>query len=362
MYFRFLNIPVVIHPSFWLFLLFFTDFFRDPTMEAVLRGAIFFFSLLVHEYGHALTARYFGAEPTVHLEALGGNAQYYGRGMRPLQHFLITLNGPLFDAILILVAYSFLQLDVVQKYYYLHYFFWFTMRLNIWWCLLNLIPILPLDGGHLLHYLLEMKFGSKGYRASLMIGFAASLIFVPFLFLKGLLFFAGIIAIYGFLNFQRLRQFRVSDYKPADPKQALKKKVKSKEEAVHTEAIEELAKEYYKEEEKQKAYELLLAEEGKVKDKSLLCKLAFEFNNDELVSKYSRDLYEAEPTFETAILNSMAFARLKEANLSAAWLETASEFGEEYRPFLKQALEKVHFDAIRKEEIFQEKLKKILRS
>jgi len=74
MKFKFLNISIYIHPIFWIFLLFFTDIYRDLSIESVIWGIILFFSLLVHEYGHALTALYFGAKPTVILEAFGGKA------------------------------------------------------------------------------------------------------------------------------------------------------------------------------------------------------------------------------------------------------------------------------------------------
>lgn len=93
MNFTFLNIPVGIHPSFWIFLLFFTGIYNNPSIESVIVGAVMFVSLLVHEYGHALTAAYFGAKPTITLEAFGGRAEYSSFGISRKKQLLITLYG-----------------------------------------------------------------------------------------------------------------------------------------------------------------------------------------------------------------------------------------------------------------------------
>ena len=63
MNFKFLNIPVQICPSFWIFLLFLTEIYQDPSIESLIVGLVVIMSLLVHEYGHALTAVYFGKNP-----------------------------------------------------------------------------------------------------------------------------------------------------------------------------------------------------------------------------------------------------------------------------------------------------------
>jgi len=91
MNFRFLTIPVHIHPTFWILMLFFTGIYRDFSIESVIVGLVLFLSLIVHEYGHALTALYFGAQPTITLEGLGGKAQYNGARMTSQQQLWITI-------------------------------------------------------------------------------------------------------------------------------------------------------------------------------------------------------------------------------------------------------------------------------
>ena len=78
--FRFLRIQCTIHPSFLLIVLFFTGLYRDLSIENLITALILIVSLLVHEYGHALAALYFGAKPEIHLEAFGGTTKYSSVG------------------------------------------------------------------------------------------------------------------------------------------------------------------------------------------------------------------------------------------------------------------------------------------
>lgn len=197
MTFKFLDIPVRISPAFWLFIIFFTRIYENPSIEKIILGVIFALSLLVHEYGHALTARYFGARPEIYLEAFGGYAAHYGR-VTSWQDFWITVNGPLFESLLILQAYLILKSGMFQNDY-INYFLYITMRLNIIWCLLNLIPVKPLDGGQIVRILL-------GERASTLIGMGAVIVMAPWLYYQGFLFFSVLLLIFGFQNFQQWQE------------------------------------------------------------------------------------------------------------------------------------------------------------
>ena len=346
MHFRFLNIPVYIHPIFWVFIVLFTRIYENPNLESLILGAVVVFSLLVHEYGHALTAAYFGASPQINLEAFGGNAQYDGYGITNKQKFIITLNGPLLESSLIALSYFFLKSDMFAHSYYIQYFLITMMKLNIYWCLLNLIPVAPLDGGQMLGYLLQRKFGERGYKASLIIGLSAVAVVSPYLFYQGQFFFGALLLFWGFQNFQMLQRSGIS-FKKTTPfsayvkgiqamdnndleeaKKILKKLLKSKDNKIKHSATESLAKVYLQENDSQKSYELLLKSDHQHlrEGKYLLCKLAFERKNYELVGKYSKEIYDIKPSYETAILNSEAFAHLNNPVYSEGWKETASQF------------------------------------
>lgn len=340
----------------------------EPSIEKLIMGGVLILSLLVHEYGHALTALFFGARPTIVLEAFGGYAQYNSYGMTPKQQFFITLNGPLFESLLIVLPYYLLKMGTFEHLHYVNYGLYVMMRLNIMWCLLNLIPVAPLDGGYLVRFFLERKFGAKGVRASIIVGLIAAAIAAPILFLKGFTFFGTLMLIFGFQNFQILRKVKSSSENPFSTyingvealknndvekgKAILRKLLKSKDAAIKHSAIESVAKLHLVENDSEKAYELLLnADPQFLKEgKCLLCRLAFERQNYALVAKHSQEIYALEPTYETALLNAKAFAQLNEPRLAGGWLETASLFGEEFAERVKRELSDPLFDPVREQE------------
>lgn len=346
MRFRFLGIDVTIEPMFWLFLLFFTGMYENVSLEAVIAGVVLFFSLLVHEYGHAMTAFAFGARPEIVLEAFGGRAMYDGRRLSAKQDFFVTLNGPLLECVLIVVPYALLHWQGLGGGYYVRYFLYMMMRLNLLWVCLNLLPVEPLDGGKLVRYALERWLGERGERTSIYLGLACVGVIAPILFVKGFFFFGCLLVIFGLRNYQQIagsvvvRTSEFSRFQQAldaanredhdRAKKLLKRLLKSKDERMRTNAIEALAKVLYQTGDKERAYRLLSKTDLKHlrEGKCLLIRLAFEKSDYELVSEHALAIYEIEPTVEIALLNARAFAALGKTELAQGWLKTASLFGE----------------------------------
>jgi len=376
--FRFLNIPVHISPTFWIFLIFFADLYRKISIENLLLGVVAFLSLLIHEYGHAITALRFGARPEIVLEAFGGYAQYDGRNMTPKQQFLITLNGPLLESVLIAVSYFLLKSHLFD-HYYIRYFLQATFYINTFWCLFNLIPIIPLDGGKLILYFLERRFGEKGYRLSIVIGLIVSILIAPVLFFYHFYFFGTLLLIFSFQNYQMLKRPRVwtnshhlfrylnlgmealnkNDTKTA--KAILNKLLKCHEASIKNSATQALARIYLQEGKKEKSYELLLNADPQLlkEGKCLLCKLAFEHQNYELVGRYSQDIYAIDSSYETALLNSKAFAHLNYPKHAGAWLETAFQFENSSEEGLKTLIDQPTYDHVRSQQPFKDFIEKI---
>jgi len=352
-------------------LLFFTGIYRDFSVESIILGGVLIFSLLVHEYGHALTALYFGARPEITLEAFGGYAGYSSQGITPKQRFLITLNGPLLESLLIAISYYLIETDMFKGHPYIQYALYATMKLNILWCLLNLIPVVPLDGGYMAEYLLIRKFGDRGRKAGLVLGIVCSALAAPYLFFQGYFFFGVLLVIFGFRSYQAWQGCRgvqndfasylksveaVKNNDVENAKVLLKKLLKSKSAQTKASAAEMLAKLYAKENKGKKAYDLLLqADQEFLKGgKPLLCRLAFERGNYQLVGAYAQDVYAIDPSYEIALLNSKAFARLHDPAWSAAWLQTASQFDGASSDKIGQVLHDPAYDAVRGHEAFKE--------
>ena len=96
-HFSLFGIPVRIGLGFWL-MTFFFGFRSDRPLGAGLRAAIawtaiVFVSILLHELGHALAARRFGARPSIKLHAFGG-LTYTGVHLSRLRQIVISLAGP----------------------------------------------------------------------------------------------------------------------------------------------------------------------------------------------------------------------------------------------------------------------------
>lgn len=78
--FRLFNIPVFVHPWFWLTLALIGGGLRANDTTALIEVAMFvlagFVSVLVHEFGHALMIKKYRLPTEVHLVAFGGFARY----------------------------------------------------------------------------------------------------------------------------------------------------------------------------------------------------------------------------------------------------------------------------------------------
>lgn len=150
-----------IHPSFLLIAALLGIVGTTDPVFIVAWMAIVCVSILVHELGHALTARTFGAQVEIELNGIGGLTRWsiptggIGPGRRATIAASGSAVGVVFGGLVWLVAGQFgpyrdLAFFVVNN----------LIFVNVFWGLLNWVPIRPLDGGHLLLSMLE-KFAPK---------------------------------------------------------------------------------------------------------------------------------------------------------------------------------------------------------
>jgi stage IV sporulation protein FB len=153
--FRLFDIPIKVRVSF-LAVAVFLGFSGNDLSAVVAWVGVVFVSILVHELGHALTARHLGAEVAIELNAIGGLTRWGLREgeMSPGRRALLAASGSavgvVFGGLVWLIdsqfgPYSGTLAFVIKT----------LIRVNIFWGLLNWLPIRPLDGGHLLLSLLE---------------------------------------------------------------------------------------------------------------------------------------------------------------------------------------------------------------
>jgi len=102
-------------------------------------------SVLLHELGHATAHRSFGAEPTVTLTSFGG----YTRGPQQPRgrSLVVSLAGPCTGFVIAALA-AVLSQVVASDSSLVQAAFADVIWVNVLWGVFNLLPILPLDGGH----------------------------------------------------------------------------------------------------------------------------------------------------------------------------------------------------------------------
>jgi stage IV sporulation protein FB len=156
--------PVSIHPSFLLIAVLIGFGSPNVTVGIVVSWTlVVLVSVLVHELGHAFVARGLGAKPTIDLYMLGGVTAFVPpRTMGRLQSIWVTLAGPLAGFLLggfvLSVAGAFGVDDPSLRIYSdasaAEQVVSIAIYVNLVWGLVNLLPILPLDGGNVVRNLL----------------------------------------------------------------------------------------------------------------------------------------------------------------------------------------------------------------
>jgi stage IV sporulation protein FB len=179
--FTLFGVPVEIQPWFWLTAAMFSGALGNISRENFQYALLFIvaatISILGHEFGHALVGRRLGGgHARVVLWALGGLAYNEGGRFTRINNFWRIAAGPGAGFALLLLIYlglvasfgpgdanAFLSgtlfsagpifsegtfeffANRMALFWLIHHFLW----INFWWGMLNLLPILPLDGGRI---------------------------------------------------------------------------------------------------------------------------------------------------------------------------------------------------------------------
>jgi stage IV sporulation protein FB len=157
--FSLFGVPVRVEP--WFFIIPAFALQTRDLVGALIWTALVFTGVLAHEFGHALAMKRFGLQPSIQLHAMGGYTHYPPRAdPTPRESFFITLAGPGVGLVLGLVAYAAQQLVTVPSAE-LATALADAVWINLGWSFVNLLPVLPWDGGHLLEAGLVWRTGRR---------------------------------------------------------------------------------------------------------------------------------------------------------------------------------------------------------
>ena len=160
--FNVFGFPTTIKPGFGVFLAFLVFLYPYP-LGLWMAGAVGIFTL-IHELGHALAARMSGCTASISLDFMVAYAAYEPRA--PLtwgQKARIAVAGPslqIVSAVTVLLVNStnpFSKTDITVS----------DATISIWWAgialgVLNLVPLLPLDGGAFVASIVEHFMPGRG--------------------------------------------------------------------------------------------------------------------------------------------------------------------------------------------------------
>jgi Zn-dependent protease len=166
---RIAGIDVYMHATFLLLIgwVAFSHWTEQQSWGAVLSGVFFILLLFVfvvmHEYGHALTARKYGIKTRdITLYPIGGVARLERMPEKPIEELWVALAGPAVNVVIATVLFGYLVLTrTFQPLTSLSIstgsFIERLMVVNLWLVLFNLIPAFPMDGGRVLRALLGLR-------------------------------------------------------------------------------------------------------------------------------------------------------------------------------------------------------------
>jgi Zn-dependent protease/CBS domain-containing protein len=166
---RFAGIDVYVHATFLLLIgwVGYSHWLENRQWSEVFIGILFILALfacvVLHEYGHALTARRYGIKTRdITLYPIGGVARLERMPDKPIEELWVALMGPAVNVVIAALLFVYLfatnglvpltDLGVASGSFVER-----LMMVNISLVLFNLIPAFPMDGGRVLRAFLAMR-------------------------------------------------------------------------------------------------------------------------------------------------------------------------------------------------------------
>ncbi len=244
---NFAGIDVYVHATFLLLIgwVGYSHWLENQLWSEVFSGVLFIIALfacvVLHEYGHALTARKYGIKTRdITLYPIGGVARLERMPEKPVEELWVALMGPAVNVVIAAALFTFLYLTnslvplsdlTVASGSFLER----LMMINISLVLFNLIPAFPMDGGRVLRAFLAMRMdyvratqiaATLGQGMALLFGLIglfgnASLLFIAFFIWIGASQEAGMTQMKNAISGIPVGRAMLTDYKSLSPRDTL---------------------------------------------------------------------------------------------------------------------------------------------
>lgn len=226
-HFRVGRIPGRVHWSFWLFATLLGIVNANASLVTVsLWIAAVFTSIVAHELGHALAAQAYGMAPRIVLYGMGGVAVYRpvrkswtsrvliaaaGPGAGFLLAGLIVVGGVAMGYAVRLDPFNFRVGSGTLIDGRLGLFVRDMLFVNVFWGLLNLLPIQPLDGGNITAAILARTNPQRALERSFQISMYVSLgVMAVMLIIFNSIFMTVMFAALAYSSYNTLTQIKGS--------------------------------------------------------------------------------------------------------------------------------------------------------
>jgi Zn-dependent protease len=163
------GIPIYVHWTFVILVLWVVlgYWMQNNDLVRALEGGGFVLSLfgcvVLHELGHALTARQFGVPTSdITLLPIGGVARLQRIPERPVQELIVALAGPAVNVLIVALLYIVFGVrfpaGLDHPQHLVEARFWpKLLEVNTFLAAFNMLPAFPMDGGRVLRAVLAMQ-------------------------------------------------------------------------------------------------------------------------------------------------------------------------------------------------------------
>lgn len=199
-HFKIAGIPVRVEPIFFIIAVLFG--LRYDSIKLIgIWVACTFISILVHELGHAFALKAFGTPSAIVLHGFGGVTISRPQKRSRARGVIVSLAGSFTALALLWLPTRTLwgnEAWIVRQDETVIAFVYFLSFQNLWWSVANLLPIRPLDGGHVATELFGLPMARR-------ISIGAAIFGAVWAFGNGQSY-AGFFALFlAFNNFQEIR-------------------------------------------------------------------------------------------------------------------------------------------------------------
>jgi Zn-dependent protease len=228
--FSIVGIPIRVHPMFWLL----AALLGFGSGQVLIWVFVVFFSIVIHEIGHALAFRFHGQDSHIVLHYMGGltipESIRWGNDranvtLSPNQQIFISLAGPfagfIFAALVIgaviiaggsiTISFLFGFIPIPQLASLpigtdtIRIFIIMLLWVNVFWGLINLLPVFPLDGGQVARNVLIQFDPFDGARKSIWLSvITGGLVALAALLLLNSIYMALLFGLLAFQSYQSL--------------------------------------------------------------------------------------------------------------------------------------------------------------